>query len=123
MLEFAPPSWPLYGLRIQKNSRARGKPKAGVAGEEGKRGMTLELFVMWVIVRLLAGWPAGLVVGGGYGLIGDMALGLVGSLLGSWIFLALGVSVGAALVAVVVVAFIGALLVIGAQRMLSHVHA
>ena len=52
-----------------------------------------------------------------------MALGLVGSLLGSWIFLALGVSVGAALVALVVVAFIGAVLVIGAQRMLWHVHA
>ena len=86
--------------------------------------MTLELFVMWVIVRLLAGWPTGFVVnGGGYGLIGDMALGLVGSLLGSWIFLALGVSVGAALVALVVVAFIGTVLVIGAQRMLLHVHA
>ena len=86
--------------------------------------MTLELFVMWVIVRLLAGWPTGLVVGGsGYGLIGDMALGLVGSLLGSWILLALGVSVGTALVALVVVGFIGTVLVIGAQRMLLHMHA
>ena len=86
--------------------------------------MTLELFVMWVIVRLLAGWPTGLIVnGGGYGLVGDMALGLVGSLLGSWIFLALGISVGAALFALVVVAFIGTVLVIGAQRMLLHVHA
>jgi uncharacterized membrane protein YeaQ/YmgE (transglycosylase-associated protein family) len=108
----------------KKPNRARGRRKAGVAGEEGRRAMTLELFVMWVIVRLLAGWPTGFVVNGdGYGLIGDMALGLVGSLLGSWIFLALGVSVGAALVALVVVAFIGALLVIGAQRMLWYVHA
>ena len=81
--------------------------------------MTLELFVMWVIVRLLAGWPTGLVVGGsGYGLIGDMALGLVGSLLGSWIFLALGVSVGVALAALVAVAIIGGVLVFGAQRMI-----
>ena len=86
--------------------------------------MTLELFVMWVIVRLLAGWPTGCVVkGGGYGLMGDMALGLVGSLLGSWIVLALGVSVGAALIALVIAAFIGALILIGAQRMLWHVHA
>ena len=86
--------------------------------------MTLELFVMWVIVRLLAGWPTGFVVNDdGYGLIGDMALGLVGSLLGSWIFLDLGVSVGAALVALVVVAFIGTVLVMGAQRMLLHMHA
>jgi uncharacterized membrane protein YeaQ/YmgE (transglycosylase-associated protein family) len=86
--------------------------------------MTLELFVMWVIVRLLAGWPTGVgVTGSGYGLMGDMALGLVGSLLGSWIALALGVSVGAALVALVVVAAIGAVVVIGGQRLLWHVPA
>jgi uncharacterized membrane protein YeaQ/YmgE (transglycosylase-associated protein family) len=81
--------------------------------------MNLELFAMWVLVGLLAGWLAGFVMkGGGYGLIGDIALGLVGSLLGSWIFLALGVSVGAGLFMAVVVAFVGAVLVIGAQRMI-----
>ena len=86
--------------------------------------MMLELFVMWVIVRLLAGWPTGCVVqGGGYGLMGDMALGLVGSLLGSWVFLALGVSVGAGLIAASVIASMGAGILIGAQRMLRHVHA
>ena len=86
--------------------------------------MALELFVMWAIVRLLAGWPTGFVVNGsGYGLMGDMALGLVGSLLGSWIFLALGVSVGAGLIAALVVASIGAVILLGAQRMLRHVHA
>jgi uncharacterized membrane protein YeaQ/YmgE (transglycosylase-associated protein family) len=86
--------------------------------------MTLELFAMWVLVGLLAGWLAGFVMkGGGYGLIGDVVLGLVGSLVGIWIFRALGVSVGAGLFMAVVVAFIGAVLVIGAQRMLWHVHA
>jgi uncharacterized membrane protein YeaQ/YmgE (transglycosylase-associated protein family) len=84
--------------------------------------MALELFVMWAIVRLLAGWPTGFVVNGsGYGLMGDMALGLVGSLLGSWISLALGVSVGTALVSLVVVVSIGAVILIGAQRLLWHV--
>jgi len=86
--------------------------------------MTLELFVMWVIVRLLAGWPTGFdVKDGGYGLMGDMALGLVGSLLGSWIFLALGVSVGVGLVALVVVASIGAVVLIDAQRLFWPVPA
>jgi uncharacterized membrane protein YeaQ/YmgE (transglycosylase-associated protein family) len=81
--------------------------------------MTLELFLMWVLVGLLAGWLAGFVMrGGGYGLIGDLALGLVGSLLGSWIFRTLGVATGAGLFMAVVVAFIGAVLVIGAQRMI-----
>ena len=81
--------------------------------------MPLELFAMWLLVGLLAGWLAGCFMkGGGYGLIGDIALGLVGSLLGSWIFRALGVAVGAGLFMAVVVAFIGAVLVIGAQRMI-----
>jgi len=81
--------------------------------------MTLQMFAMWVFVGLLAGWLAGFVMrGGGYGLVGDIALGLVGSLLGSVIFRALGISAGAGLFMAVVVAFIGAVLVIGAQRMI-----
>ena len=81
--------------------------------------MTLEILVMWVVVGLVAGWLAGIVMkGGGYGLIGDIVLGLVGSIVGSWIFRALGVYPRAGLLALVVVAFIGAVLVIGAQRMI-----
>ncbi len=81
--------------------------------------MTLELFAMWVLVGLLSGWLAGVVMkSGGYGLIGDIVLGLVGSILGSWIFRTLGVAVGAGLFMAVVVAFIGAVLVISAQRMI-----
>lgn len=81
--------------------------------------MTLEMFAMWVLAGALAGWLAGFVMkGGGYGLIGDIALGLVGSLLGTWIFRSLGVATGAGLFMAVVVAFFGAVLVIGAQRMI-----
>jgi uncharacterized membrane protein YeaQ/YmgE (transglycosylase-associated protein family) len=81
--------------------------------------MTLEMFAMWVLVGALAGWLAGFLMrGGGYGLIGDIALGLVGSLLGSVIFRALGIAPGAGLFMAVVVAFIGAVLLIGAQRMI-----
>jgi uncharacterized membrane protein YeaQ/YmgE (transglycosylase-associated protein family) len=74
---------------------------------------------MWVLVGLPAGRQAGFVMkGGGYGLIGDIALGLVGSLLGSWIFRTLGVATGAGPLMAIVVAFIGAVLVIGAGHML-----
>jgi uncharacterized membrane protein YeaQ/YmgE (transglycosylase-associated protein family) len=70
------------------------------------------MFVSWVVVGLFAGWLAGFVMkGGGYGLIGDMVLGLVGSVVGSCIFWALGVSAGAGLVA-----FVGAVIVVVAQR-------
>jgi uncharacterized membrane protein YeaQ/YmgE (transglycosylase-associated protein family) len=46
--------------------------------------MEFGMFVSWVVVGLLAGWLAGFVMeGGGYGLIGDMVLGLVGSVGGA----------------------------------------
>jgi uncharacterized membrane protein YeaQ/YmgE (transglycosylase-associated protein family) len=79
--------------------------------------MEFGMFVSWVVVGLLAGWLAGIVMkGGGYGLIGDLALGLIGSVVGGWIFWALGVSVGGGLFPTVFVAFVGAVLVIVAQR-------
>ena len=86
--------------------------------------MTLELFGMWVVVGLIAGYLAGYVMkDGGYGLIGDLVLGVIGSLVASVLFRALGVSPGAGLLVVAVVAFIGAAIVIGGQRMLWTAHA
>jgi uncharacterized membrane protein YeaQ/YmgE (transglycosylase-associated protein family) len=79
--------------------------------------MNFEMVVTAVLVGAIAGWVAGRVMkDGGYGLTGDMSLGLVGSIVGSWIFQALGVSAEAGLVVLVVVAFVGAALVIVAQR-------
>ena len=79
--------------------------------------MEFGMFVSWVVVGLLAGWLAGSVMkGGGYGLIGDMVLGLIGSVVGGWIFWALSVSAGGGLVATVFAAFVGAVIVIVAQR-------
>ena len=79
--------------------------------------MEFGMFVAWVVVGLFAGWLAGFVMrGGGYGLIGDMVLGLVGSVVGGWIFRALGASAGGGLVLTVFVAFVGAVIVIVAQR-------
>jgi uncharacterized membrane protein YeaQ/YmgE (transglycosylase-associated protein family) len=53
---------------------------------EWRRGL-----LWWIIVGLIAGWLAGkLARGRGFGCIGDVLLGLVGSVLGGWIFSALG---------------------------------
>ena len=82
--------------------------------------MTLEVFTTLVLVGLIAGWLAGFMMkGGGYGLITDISLGLGGSIIGSWIFQALGISPGAGWFALIVVAFVGAvvlLLIVGAIR-------
>ena len=79
--------------------------------------MEFGLFVSWMVVGLLAGWLAGIVMkGGGYGLIGDLGLGLVGSVLGGWLFRTLGVFPGGGLLPTVFVAFFGAVIVLVAQR-------
>ena len=86
--------------------------------------MTLEMFTTSVLVGLIAGWLAGIVMkGGSYGLKGDICLGLGGSTMGSWIFQALGVSPEAGWFATVVVAFVGAVSVIVAQRKVWPEHA
>jgi uncharacterized membrane protein YeaQ/YmgE (transglycosylase-associated protein family) len=79
--------------------------------------MTFAMFATWVLVGLLAGLVAGLIMKrGGYGLKRDIMLGLVGSIGGSALLRTLGMSMGAGIVAVAVVAFIGAAIPIVAQR-------
>jgi uncharacterized membrane protein YeaQ/YmgE (transglycosylase-associated protein family) len=86
--------------------------------------MNLDMLAVWVLVGLVAGWLAGFVMkGGGYGLTRDLILGLAGSIVGSWVFRALGVSPGAGLFSAVVVAFLGAAIVLVAQRKIWYAHA
>ena len=79
--------------------------------------MSFTMFVTWVLVGVLAGVLAGLVMKrGGYGLRTDIILGLVGAIGGSWIFRAFGVFPGAGIVAMAIVAAVGAAIPIAAQR-------
>lgn len=79
--------------------------------------MSFVMFVSWVLVGVLAGILAGFAMKrGGYGLRWDIILGVAGSIVGSWIFLALGISPEAGMVTMAVVAFVGAVIPIVAQR-------
>lgn len=79
--------------------------------------MSFAMFVSWILVGGLAGVLAGVVMErGGYGLRWDIMLGVVGSTVGSWIFLALGISPDAGMATLAVVAFVGAAIPIVAQR-------
>jgi uncharacterized membrane protein YeaQ/YmgE (transglycosylase-associated protein family) len=81
--------------------------------------MDFAMVVTWVLVGLLAGWLAGFVMkDGGYGLVWNLVLGLVGSSAAIVILSVLGVAPHAGTFATAVVAFIGAALVIVAQRKL-----
>jgi len=79
--------------------------------------MEFGMFVSWVVVGLLAGGLAWIVMkDGGYGLIGDLVLGIVGSVVVGGIFLALGVSAGGGLFPTAYAAFAGAIIVLVGQR-------
>jgi uncharacterized membrane protein YeaQ/YmgE (transglycosylase-associated protein family) len=71
--------------------------------------MTLETLLLWILVGLIAGWLASAVVGGGYGVVGDIVIGVVGSFVGGFIFRALHVHTPfGGLAGTIFVAFIGA---------------
>ena len=66
-----------------------------------------------LLVGLVAGWLAGIIVQGtGFGLIGDMAIGIVGALIASWLLPKLGIALGAGLVRAIINATIGAVLLL-----------
>ena len=78
-------------------------------------------FVWWLIVGGIAGLLAGLVMkGGGYGVVVDIILGIVGAFVGGWVFGLLGIGAGGGMVGSIVVAFIGACILIGITRALKR---
>jgi uncharacterized membrane protein YeaQ/YmgE (transglycosylase-associated protein family) len=74
----------------------------------------------WLIVGLVAGVLASLVMGGtGYGIIGDIIIGIVGAFIGGWLFRQLGVaSPMGGLAGVIFVAFVGAVVLIFILRLI-----
>jgi uncharacterized membrane protein YeaQ/YmgE (transglycosylase-associated protein family) len=74
----------------------------------------------WLIVGLIAGVLASLVMGGtGYGLIGDIIIGIVGAFVGGWIFSRLGTSAPfGGLAGVIFVAFVGAVVLLFILRLI-----
>ena len=49
-------------------------------------------FLYWILIGLVAGWLAGKIARGrGFGCITDIILGLVGSFIGGWVFVKLGI--------------------------------
>jgi len=77
-------------------------------------------FIIWLIIGGLAGWIAGLIVQGtGFGLIGNIVIGIVGAVIAGWLLPLVGFHVGTHFVSSIVDAVIGAvifLVVIGAVR-------
>jgi len=75
--------------------------------------------IAWLMVGLVAGWLAGqFMKGGGYGLVGDIVIGIVGAFVGGLLFTLLLPGSSAGLLGSIVVAFIGAVVLIAVIRAL-----
>ena len=78
-------------------------------------------FLEWIVVGLIAGWLAGQVMkGGGYGRFVDILLGIVGGVLGGWIFGMLGIWPAGGIIGSLIVAFIGAVILVAITRVIKR---
>jgi len=77
----------------------------------------------WIVVGLIAGWLAGVVMkGGGFGLIGDIIIGVIGGVLGGFIaseFFDIGAPMSGINLTSILIAFIGAVLLLLILRVLG----
>jgi uncharacterized membrane protein YeaQ/YmgE (transglycosylase-associated protein family) len=77
--------------------------------------------VWFVLIGLVAGWLAGqLMRGGGFGVVGDIVVGIIGALIGGVLFSSLGVSAGGGLFGAIVVATLGAVVLIFLLRLIRR---
>ena len=69
--------------------------------------------IAWLIIGAVAGWLAGVLVkGGGFGLIGDIVVGIIGAFIGGWGAGVLHIHVGSGWISSIITAAIGAALLI-----------
>ena len=77
--------------------------------------------ITWIVVGAIAGWLAGKVMGGpGFGLMGDIAIGVIGALVGGWLagtFFHVQDAISGFNLTTIVVAFLGAVVVLFVVRM------
>jgi uncharacterized membrane protein YeaQ/YmgE (transglycosylase-associated protein family) len=77
-----------------------------------------ESILIILLVGAIAGWLAGQVVQGtGYGLIGDICIGIIGAFIASWLLPKLGVRLSAGIVGEIIDATIGAIVLLIVLRL------
>lgn len=82
----------------------------------------LDTILIWLLVGAVAGLLAGMIVkGGGFGLLGDIVVGIVGAFFGGWLLPRLGINLGVGLVPVIASATIGAVVLLLVLRVIRRV--
>jgi uncharacterized membrane protein YeaQ/YmgE (transglycosylase-associated protein family) len=83
--------------------------------------MAPESLVIWLVIGGVAGWLAGVIVKGyGYGLLGNIAVGILGSIIGGWLFGGYFVGSVGGLPGAILGATIGAVILLFALRLIRR---
>ena len=83
--------------------------------------LSVHSLLVILIIGIVAGWLAGKVVrGGGFGLIGDLVVGIVGAFIASALFPKLGISIGSGIGEQIVYAMLGAILLLLLVRLIRR---
>ncbi len=73
----------------------------------------VQAIIITLLIGGIAGWLAGLVVRGfGFGVLGNIVIGIIGAFVGWWLLPMVGVHLGAGIVAWILNAFIGAVVLL-----------
>jgi uncharacterized membrane protein YeaQ/YmgE (transglycosylase-associated protein family) len=77
--------------------------------------------IAWIIIGAIAGWLAGVLVkGGGFGLIVDIIVGIVGAFIGGWLAGVLHISLGGGWIGSIITAVIGAVILLFLIRLIRR---
>jgi uncharacterized membrane protein YeaQ/YmgE (transglycosylase-associated protein family) len=84
-------------------------------------GLSGHGLIAWIIIGVVAGWLAGLLVkGGGFGLVGDIIVGVIGAFIGGWLAGVLHIHIGSGLISSIITATVGAVILIAILRMVRR---
>ncbi|CAA2140715.1 MULTISPECIES: GlsB/YeaQ/YmgE family stress response membrane protein [Hyphomicrobium] len=83
--------------------------------------MDLQALIVWLIIGAIAGWLAGQIMsGGGFGLVGDIIVGIIGAFIAGWLFPYLGLHLGAGIIGEIIAAAIGAIILLFVARLVRR---
>ena len=83
--------------------------------------MASHSLIAWLIIGAIAGWLAGTFVkGGGFGLLGDIVVGIIGAFVGGWLAGVLHIHVGTGWISEIIVAAVGAALLLLLLRLVRR---
>jgi len=83
--------------------------------------MDAQTLIIWIVVGAVAGWLAGIIVrGGGFGLVGNIIVGILGAIIGSWLLGYFGVAFTTGIINTILTAILGAVILLLIVRVVKR---